>query len=147
LQGATVLTATQLERLVAAERPVLLDVVPRQPTPANRPEGSIWVEPQRLDIPGSRWLPNVGYGYLPAPTLGYLRDSLAALTDGDKSRPLVFYCDPDCWMSWNAAKRTIEELGYTNVYWFPGGAAGWAAAGHELANAQIYRPEAAGLSP
>ena len=145
LAGATVLDGPALQRLIAEARPILIDVLPRQPRPANRAPDALWIEPQRADIEGSVWLPNVGYGYLPTDTLRYFRESLAALTEGDRSRPLVFYCDPDCWMSWNAAKRALTELGYTNVFWYPAGAAGWEKLGHELVAATIFRPEEAGL--
>jgi PQQ-dependent catabolism-associated CXXCW motif protein len=37
---------------------------------------------------------------------------------------LVFYCQADCWMSWNAAKRALS-LGYSNVAWYPEGTDGW----------------------
>ena len=47
-------------------------------------------------------------------------------------------------MSWNAA-RALIELGYRHIYWFPGGAAGWAAEGKPLVNASVYDPERAGL--
>jgi rhodanese-related sulfurtransferase len=42
-------------------------------------------------------------------------------------------------MSWNAAKRAINELGYRQVYWYPEGVQGWAKAGKELAEAQEVR--------
>ena len=54
----------------------------------------------------------------------YFHDALAALTLGDPARPLVFYCEANCWMSWNAARRAVAE-GYTAVYWFPGGMQDW----------------------
>ena len=54
---------------------------------------------------------------------------LAKLTGGDKNRPVVFYCDANCWMSWNAAKRALVELGYTSVYWYPEGVQGWQKVG------------------
>ena len=146
LKGATVLDGAALEKLEVLAAPVLVDVLARQPRPANRPEGSIWIEPSHQTIEGSVWLPNVGYGYLPAETMRYFADSLAALTEGDATRPLVFFCAPDCWMSWNAAKRAVDELGYKNVYWLPAGADAWAARGHELVEARVFRPEQAGLA-
>lgn len=145
LAGATVLDATALQRLIAEASPLLVDVMPMQPKPPNRPAGSVWIGQERQHIAGSVWLPNTGYGFLPAATVGYLKDSLATLTDNDRDAPIVFYCDPDCWMSWNAAKRAVTEFGYRNVFWFPAGAAGWQAAGHELEKAAVYHPEAAGI--
>ncbi len=35
-------------------------------------------------------------------------------------------------MSWNAVKRTVEELGYTNVYCYPQGIDGWKEVDLEL---------------
>ena len=49
---------------------------------------------------------------------------------------MVFYCDANCWMSWNAAKRAMEELGYSRVYWYPEGVQGWKRAGQPLVTAE-----------
>lgn len=50
-------------------------------------------------------------------------------TQGRKDIPLVFYCQSTmCWMSYNAALRTIQ-LGYTNVLWYRGGIEAWQMAG------------------
>jgi PQQ-dependent catabolism-associated CXXCW motif protein len=57
---------------------------------------------------------------------------LAQATAGDPARPLVFFCQRACWMSWNAAKRALS-LGYTRVNWYPDGTDGWSEAGLPLA--------------
>ena len=36
----------------------------------------------------------------------------------------MIYCQEDCWMSWNAAKRVLS-YGYPNVAWYPEGTEGW----------------------
>jgi PQQ-dependent catabolism-associated CXXCW motif protein len=46
------------------------------------------------------------------------------LTNGDKSKAVVTFCHPECWGSWNAAKRLVLK-GYTQVHWFPDGIEGW----------------------
>jgi PQQ-dependent catabolism-associated CXXCW motif protein len=92
----------------------------------------LWIEPRREHIPGSVWLPNVGLGVLPDDLMILFERELKRLTGGDRGRPVVFYCDADCWMSWNAAKRARHELGYGRVYWYPDGVESWAAAGHDL---------------
>jgi PQQ-dependent catabolism-associated CXXCW motif protein len=61
----------------------------------------------------------------------YFEQGLARATQGDKSKPLVFYCRKDCWMSWNAAKRALA-LGYGAVNWYPDGTDGWAEAKQPL---------------
>jgi PQQ-dependent catabolism-associated CXXCW motif protein len=78
----------------------------------------------RMQIPGSYWLPNVGKGALESRWENYFRVQLATLRDKDNTRPLVFYCRADCWMSWNATKRAAS-WGYTRLYWYPEGSDGW----------------------
>jgi quinoprotein dehydrogenase-associated probable ABC transporter substrate-binding protein/PQQ-dependent catabolism-associated CXXCW motif protein len=135
LAGATVVSTADLQALLATTRPLLLDVLPLPRAPANRPAGSVWRPPARENLPGSTWLPNVGYGELSAEFELYFRDQLARLTGDDPSRPLVFYCQADCWMSWNAAKRALA-YGYRNVAWYPEGTDGWRAAGLPLVAAE-----------
>jgi PQQ-dependent catabolism-associated CXXCW motif protein len=119
---------------------VLVDVLPRQAKPKDRDPNQLWIEPKREHIPGSAWLPNTGYGELGPDYRAYFERELARLTGGDKARPVVFYCDKNCWMSWNAAKRAMAELGYTRVHWYPDGAQGWKEAGLELAQAEPVPP-------
>jgi PQQ-dependent catabolism-associated CXXCW motif protein len=129
LNGATVLDTAGLRALMETGKPILIDVLPKARKPKDRDAGQLWVEPPREALPGSVWLPNVGYGELAPEFRQYLEEGLAELSGGDKARPLVFYCDANCWMSWNAAKRARHELGYTQVYWYPEGVQGWKTAG------------------
>jgi len=131
LEGATVIDTEAARALWSAGKAVFVDVLPRPPRPATLPEGTIWRQKPRRSIPGAVWLPNVGFGALAPQTDAYFRDGLAALLDAADS-PVVFFCLADCWMSWNAAKRVIEEYGYSQVYWYPGGTTEWAAAGLPL---------------
>jgi PQQ-dependent catabolism-associated CXXCW motif protein len=64
LKGATVVTSAEAERLWRGRAAVFIDVLPRPPKPANLPSGTIWRESERENIPGSIWLPNVGFGVL-----------------------------------------------------------------------------------
>lgn len=138
LRGATVLDSGALAQLIAERAPVLVDVLPRQRKPKGRDPGQLWIEPKREDIPGSVWLPNVGFGELTPEFAKWFDEQLAGLVGGDKGRPIVFYCDANCWMSWNAAKRAMTELGYTNVYWYPEGVQGWKGAGRALVEAEAH---------
>jgi PQQ-dependent catabolism-associated CXXCW motif protein len=88
-----------------------------------------------MNIPGSIWLPDTGYGALASSTERYLRDGLAHVTQRDQSRWLVVYCQKDCWMSWNAAKRALT-MGYKNVAWYPDGTDGWQASGLPVQKAE-----------
>lgn len=123
LAGARVVDTSTAEALWRAHT-VFVDVMPRPPRPANLPAGTLWRDPPRRNIPGSVWLPNTGYGELAAPTESYLRRGVAHATGGDRAKPLVVYCQRDCWMSWNAARRLIA-WGYTQVLWYPDGTDGW----------------------
>ncbi len=124
LAGARVLKTGQAEAIWRAGKAVFIDVLPRPPKPQNLPEGTIWRDKPRSNIPGSVWLPDTGYGMLAAATEDYLREGLARATGGDKAKLVVVYCQADCWMSWNAAKRALS-YGYSSVAWYPDGTDGW----------------------
>lgn len=125
LQGGTVIGPEEAHDLWRSGEAGFIDVLPQPPKPANLPAGTIWRDKPRDSIPGTIWLPNVGYGAIAEVTADYLRAGLETATGGDRAAPVVFFCLEDCWMSWNAAKRAIE-WGYTKVYWFPEGTDGWA---------------------
>jgi PQQ-dependent catabolism-associated CXXCW motif protein len=141
LSGARVLTTEQAEAIWRAKSGAFIDVLPRPPKPKNLPEGTVWRDQPRQDIPGSIWLPDTGYGVLAPATEDYFKRGLMRASGSDRSRLLVFYCLADCWMSWNAAKRAIS-YGYTDVAWYPEGTDGWTFAGLPLVGAQPEpRPE------
>lgn len=123
LQGAEVLTTAKAEALWRAGAAAFIDVLPRPPKP-QLPVGTVWREAPRPHIPGSLWLPDTGYGELAASTEDYLKSGLQRASAGDMARRLVFYCQANCWMSWNAAKRALG-YGYADVAWYPDGTDGW----------------------
>jgi len=134
LAGARVVTTEEAEELWRAGA-AFVDVLPHAPRPTTLPAGTIWHEKPRMDIPGSVWLPDTGYGSLAPATESYLRNGLGRITRGDRTRWLVVYCLKNCWMSWNAAKRALT-MGYRNVAWFPDGTDGWQARGLPQQEAQ-----------
>lgn len=140
LTGARVLTTAETEAIWRAGGAVFVDVLPRPPKPQNLPAGTVWRDKPRLNIPGSIWLPDTGYGKLARSTEDYLRRGLDRASGGDKAALLVIYCQEDCWMSWNAAKR-VKTYGYSNVAWYPDGTEGWERANLPVAEA---RPEPRG---
>jgi PQQ-dependent catabolism-associated CXXCW motif protein len=131
LKGAVVVDADAAHALWHAGRIAFIDVLPHTARPADLPEGTIWRDKPRDSIPGATWLANTGYEALAPETLAYFLDGIASVTGGDADAPVVFFCQRDCWMSWNAAKRAIEH-GHTRVFWFPDGTDGWAEAGLPL---------------
>jgi len=124
LKGATVLSNRDALTLWEAKTAVFIDVYPHPPKPPNLPAGTLWRETTHQSIEDAVWLPNVGYGVLSSANDTYFRQSLDALSGGDKSKRLVFFCLRDCWMSWNAAKRALA-YGYSNVDWYRDGTDGW----------------------
>lgn len=114
---------------------VAVDVSVAQRRPEGLPPGAVWLPLAHRDIAGSVWLPEAGQSALAPATEAWVRQRLQALTGGDPARPVVFYCHPECWRSWNAAKRAVG-WGYRAVMWYPQGVEGWEEAGHTLAAAR-----------
>ena len=133
LRGARTVSTVEAEALWRAGTAAFVDVMPHVPRPANLPAGTLWRDKPRLNIPGSVWLPDTGYGELSSAMEGYLRAGLERVSAGDRAKPLVIYCQRDCWMSWNAAKRAVA-WGYSGVIWYPDGTDGWQEAGLPLEN-------------
>ncbi len=129
-EEAITLSTAQLQKLLSSKSPpALLDV---QPLAWNN--GFFIQKQPRKNIPGSRWIPNVGLGELTADQEQYFRDQLAISSNGDKAQPLVIYCRADCWMSWNAVKRA-SRWGYRKLYWYREGTDGWRDAGLGMSTA------------
>jgi PQQ-dependent catabolism-associated CXXCW motif protein len=126
LSGARVLDLAGLDAMLAAGRtpvPVLIDVGPADIKPANLPAESLWL-PTHRSIPGAVWLPGAGLGEMAPDREALLLDKVAALTGGDRGAPIVVFCKPDCWASWNLGRRLVLA-GYGSVSWFPGGVDVW----------------------
>ena len=126
LRGAAAIGTQEAEKIWRSRIASFVDVLPRPPRPRNLPEGTLWRDKPRADIPDSIWLPDTGYGELPTIMETYFETNLQTATLGDHNKHLVFYCLANCWMSWNATKRAAA-LGYTNVDWYAEGTDGWAA--------------------
>lgn len=141
LKGATVVDTQGAHAIWQAGKTVFIDVLPQAPKPPSLPEGVIWRDKPRDTIKGAVWLPNVGYGKLHPDMHSFFKQQLATLTGNDTSKPVLFFCLQDCWMSWNAAKRALE-YGYTDVSWFPDGTDGWSFQDHPLETVKPMFPPA-----
>jgi PQQ-dependent catabolism-associated CXXCW motif protein len=128
LRGAMVIGTREAENLWRNHLASFIDVLPRPPRPRNLPEGTLWRDKPRANIPNSIWLPDTGYGQLAPSTADYFSRGLEKASGGDRAKLLVIYCLADCWMSWNAAKRALS-LNHANVAWYREGTDGWLAAG------------------
>lgn len=136
LKGGTVIDPAGLAALIEAKQPVLLDVAEAERKPSGIAPGAPW-KPRHHAIPGTVWLPGAGQGTLSPAAQALFDKRIVALTGGDKAKPIVAYCHPDCWGSWNAAKRLVLA-GYGHVYWLPEGMEGW----QEEHPTQVVQPDA-----
>jgi len=135
LAGARVISTSEAAEIWRKKSGIFIDVLPRPPRPANLPPGTVWRDKPRFNIPGTIWLPDTGYGQLAEATENYLRQGLTRASGGDRAALIVIYCQADCWMSWNAAKRTLS-YGYSNVAWYPDGTDGWQQANLPVTESQ-----------
>ena len=141
LKGAKVLdSAAALDTLMKDGSPVLIDVAELDRKPPSMSKTMIWL-PQHRSIPGADWMPSGGSGTDDPAFAAAFRTRAATLTHGKPSTPIVTFCHPDCWASWNAAKRLVG-LGYTNVYWFPAGMEGW----QDAHDTTVVKPDAAWMA-
>ncbi len=133
--GGTTLDTRQLALMQEQGTAVLIDVHPPVGLGPDPLDGH-WVTSEiRLSIPGAIWLPEVGFGTLNAEAEDYFKRNIARLTQGNQDTPLVFFCNADCWQSWNAARRAIL-WGYGAVHWYPLGVDGWMENGWDLTQLQ-----------
>ena len=136
--GGTTVDTQQAQALIA-QGAVLLDVLGARGGGPDPLDGAWRLAGTHDNIPGSTWLPDVGTGTLDARMARYFKDNLARLAGPPPGKPLLFYCQADCWMSWNASRRAAL-WGYGAVHWYPPGADGWRDAGLALAPAQTPPP-------
>ena len=137
IAGGTVIDTARVARMIATGHPLLLDVAEKDRKPPKMDKDMIWL-PSHSSLPGAVFLQDGGRGDPDKMYAEAFETRVAALTGDDKAKPIVTFCHPDCWGSWNAAKRLIED-GYTKVYWYPEGTEGWQA-DHST---RVVRPDAA----
>jgi PQQ-dependent catabolism-associated CXXCW motif protein len=146
IEGGKLINLDELEQLIVKDKPLLIDVMSVEQSMLHRYSfGLLGKNSVRTNIPGSLWMPTIGQGKISDADEAAMKTTLAKLTKGDVTKPMVFYCLSDCWVSWNAARRAIT-MGYKQVYWFKDGTDVWNDAGLELVPAQIYQDKPAQIS-
>lgn len=130
LEGAIVVNASKAKELFDRGDVIFIDVLPSPKRPESLSEDEVWLPPKRMNIPGSIWLADVGFGVLSDELENYFKSNLERFHDSNQ-KAMLFYCKANCWMSWNAAKRAIN-YGFSNILWFPGGTDDWSDAGYLL---------------
>ena len=107
-----------LQQLIAERQPVLVDVLPSRASQGPRP-GAALDRAQAGDLPARSGCPISAMASWRRSSPSWFARRTGSADRRHQVRPLVFYCDANCWMSWNAAKRAMDELGYSRVYWYP----------------------------
>ena len=129
--GGVVLDTQGIKQLIETTDVVLIDVLSISGVRYDELDGSWSGYEPRFNIPGSLWLPNVGFGRPSPDMLTYFLNTAAEATDGQLDHPVLIYCISDCWMGWNAVQH-LAHAGYSKVYWGPLGTDGWSEAGYKL---------------
>jgi PQQ-dependent catabolism-associated CXXCW motif protein len=127
LAGASVVDTHGLAELIAREKPLLIDVAKADVQPPAPARKDIPWMPAHKSIPGAIWMPGGGSADASPSFAKAFGERIGALTAGDLDKPIVTFCHPNCWASWNAGKR-LAALGYRRVYWYRDGIEGWQSA-------------------
>ena len=128
LTGGRVVHVSEVAALIERGAVVLVDASAAPRRPGGLAPGALWLPAVHKDIPGSLWAPGAGADVVTPAFDAVFRSRLDNLTRQDRLRPIVVYCHPQCWLSWNAAKRVVG-YGYRNVAWYPDGIDGWERTG------------------
>ena len=140
VKGGSVIDTAGLAKLIEEKHPLLLDVAEKDRKPPAMGKDMIWL-PNHRSIPGAAFLQGGGRGTDDVAYADAFKARVSALAGGDKAKPIVTFCHPDCWGSYNAARR-LAGLGYTHVSWYREGVEGWQD-GHDTA---VVKPDAAWLA-
>ena len=139
LPGAEVVDDDAAHALWRSGRVAFIDVMPDLPRPKALPADALWLGRARHSVPGAIWLPLAGFGALDAAGQVQFDAGLRYATGGDSDAPVLFLCRDACWMSWNAARRALEQ-GYTRVFWYPAGSTGWTFWDWPTERLKAFRP-------
>ena len=129
--GGVTLNTAELAVLIKQESVILIDVLSINDVRYDELDGSWPDYPARENIPGSLWLPNVGYGQPADDMQTYFVSSVNAAADGQRDTPIVVYCVSSCWMGWNAVQH-LSRAGFMRLYWYPDRTDGWLTAGYPV---------------
>lgn len=123
VEGGTRVDRDGVDKLIG-QGAILVDVLPAEGGSPDPATGTWRLLHPHQSIPGAIWLPETGRGSLTAEQERYLAENIARLSGGQTAKPIVVFCQADCWMSWNVVRR-LAATGYKALYWFPEGTDGW----------------------
>ena len=121
--GARVIKTLELKELLSVEKNVVV----------------VDVLNTKKSIPGAFSMEGGGDGQFYGAEKSRFAAALEKLTQGDKSRPIIFLCaNSECWLSYNAALHALEA-GYKDVIWYRGGMTDWNGASFESKPPELVR--------
>lgn len=110
------------------EGAIFIDVNPA-PGAVRDPASGHWtLAAAHASIPRAHWFAEAGRGRLADGVERWFLGGVRRLAAAHPHRPLVIFCQADCWMSWNAALR-LHRAGLRDIRWFADGLDGWTEAG------------------
>lgn len=116
---------------------IFVDVLPAEGAVVDARNGQWRLAEPHSSVPGTYWFPGAGSGELSSDKERWFHEGMERLSRGRKDRMTIVFCQADCWLSWNAARR-LASYGYSNVWWLAEGTNGWREAAMPLA---IIRPQ------
>ncbi|HEX5685822.1 MAG TPA: rhodanese-like domain-containing protein [Ideonella sp.] len=117
LPGATVVTATQVNQLVA-KGAVVVDTRNEREYQSKHIPGALFVPYHEKSLKDVVYQDSV--------------DDFSGIARLDTTKPTIFHCNgPECWKSYKASRAALAK-GFKQVYWFRGGLPEWEAAGLQV---------------
>jgi rhodanese-related sulfurtransferase/ABC-type phosphate/phosphonate transport system substrate-binding protein len=117
LPGASVVTATQVQDLVA-KGALVIDTRSQREYDSKRIPGALFVPYHEKSVKDVVYDASL--------------DDFSGVARLDPAKPTIFHCNgPECWKSYKASRAALAK-GFKQVYWFRGGLPEWEAAGLQV---------------
>lgn len=107
---------------------IFIDVNPAPGAQRDAENGRWTLAEPHASIPRAQWFAESGRGVLAPDVERAFGLGVRRLAARHRNRPIVVFCQADCWMSWNAALR-LHRAGLHDIRWFADGLDGWKEAG------------------
>ena len=117
LPGATVVTAAQVQQLIA-KGAVVVDTRNEKEYRSKQIQGAVFVPYHEKSLKDVAYEASL--------------DDFSGLAKLDPNKPTIFHCNgAECWKSYKASRAALAR-GFKQVYWFRGGLPEWEAAGMQV---------------
>ena len=107
---------------------IFIDVNPAPGAQRDAKNGRWALAELHSSIPRAHWFAESGRGAIQRDVERAFVVGVRRLAARHPNRPIIVFCQADCWMSWNAALR-LHRAGLPDIRWFADGLDGWKDAG------------------